>query len=33
MKDLVCLVADKNIEAAMAGLLARPRALGIRTLL
>lgn len=33
MKDLVCLVADKNIESAMAGLLARPRALGIRTLL
>jgi hypothetical protein len=29
-KDLVVLVADKNIEAVVSGLLARPEALGIR---
>ena len=28
--DLLCLVADKNMEAAVSGLLSRPRALGIR---
>jgi hypothetical protein len=30
MSDLVCLVADKNMEAAVEGLLGRPKALGIR---
>lgn len=30
MKDLVILVADKDLEHAMKGLLARPAALGIR---
>lgn len=30
MRDLVCLVADKNMEAAIGGLLERPQALGIR---
>lgn len=30
MKDLVCLVADRSIEAAVRGLLSRPEALGIR---
>jgi hypothetical protein len=30
MSDLICLVADKNMEAAMAELLKRPAALGIR---
>ncbi len=30
MMDLVCVVADKQIRAALAGLLERPRALGIR---
>jgi hypothetical protein len=30
MKDLVCLVADKSIEATVRELLARPQALGIR---
>jgi hypothetical protein len=30
MSDLVCLVADKNMEAAADGLLSRPQALGIR---
>ena len=30
MKDLVILVADKDLEHAMKGLLARPEALGIR---
>jgi hypothetical protein len=30
MIDLVCLVADKNIEAAIEGILQRPSALGIR---
>ncbi len=30
MIDLVCLVADKNIEAAIEGILQRPGALGIR---
>lgn len=30
MKDLVALVADKDIEHTLAGLLTRPRALGIR---
>ncbi len=33
MKDLMCLVADKNMEAAVDGLLARPDALGIRSIL
>jgi hypothetical protein len=32
VKDLVCLVADKNMEAALGGLLGRPEALGIRPL-
>lgn len=32
MTDLVCLVADKSLEAALAGLLVRPAALGIRTI-
>ena len=32
MIDLVCLVADKNMEAAVSGLLARPEALGIRAI-
>ena len=30
MMDLFCLVADKNMEAAVSGLLERPRSLGIR---
>jgi hypothetical protein len=30
MKDLVCLAADKNIEAALRGLFERPQALGLR---
>jgi hypothetical protein len=30
MKDLVVLVADKNIQATLRGALARPEALGIR---
>lgn len=30
MIDLVCLVADKNLEAAIEGILRRPEALGIR---
>ena len=30
MKDLVILVADKNMQFAMRGALARPTALGIR---
>jgi len=30
MSDLICLVADKNMEAALAELLKRPAALGIR---
>ena len=30
MKDLVCLVADRQIEATISTLLDRPRALGIR---
>jgi hypothetical protein len=29
MKDLVCLVADRNMRATVAALLARPEALGI----
>ncbi len=29
MKDLAVLVADKNTEAALGSLLARPQALGI----
>ena len=29
MKDLFCVVADKNMEAAVAGLFGRPEALGI----
>lgn len=32
MIDLICLVADKNIEATMQGILARPSALGIPTI-
>jgi hypothetical protein len=32
MIDLVCLVADKNMEAALQAMLARPEALGIRNL-
>jgi hypothetical protein len=32
MKDLLCLVADRNIEAALRGLFGRPQALGIRAL-
>ncbi len=31
LKDLVILVADKDLEYALRGLLARPEALGIRT--
>jgi hypothetical protein len=31
-KDLLVLVADRNMEAAVAGLLGRPEALGIRSL-
>jgi hypothetical protein len=31
-KDLVVLVADKNMEAVMAGLLGRPQSLGVRAL-
>jgi hypothetical protein len=30
LKDLVLLVPDKNIEAALKGLLSRPQSLGIR---
>jgi len=30
VKDLVCLVADKNMEQTLDGLLSRPEALGIR---
>ena len=30
MTDLVCVVADKQIRAAVSGLLERPAALGIR---
>ena len=30
MKDLVLLVADKNIQYALKGALGRPEALGIR---
>ena len=30
MKDLVCVVADKQIKATIEGLLQRPRSLGIR---
>ena len=30
MMDLVCLVADSNMKAAISGLLERPQALGIR---
>ncbi|HEX5051381.1 MAG TPA: hypothetical protein VFZ65_06385 [Planctomycetota bacterium] len=32
MIDLVCLVADKNMEAVVDGVLARPEALGIRAI-
>jgi hypothetical protein len=28
--DLICLVADRSIEAAVVGLLSRPKAIGIR---
>ena len=28
--DLVCLVADKNMEATLSGLFSRPQSLGIR---
>ncbi|MGC8794699.1 MAG: methylation-associated defense system protein MAD4 [Bryobacteraceae bacterium] len=31
-KDLILLVADKNMEAVMAGLLDRPQSLGIRSI-
>jgi len=31
MKDLIILVADKNTESAIQGLLLRPKALGIRS--
>ena len=31
-RDLVVLVADKNIEAVMVGLLGRPQSLGIRAI-
>lgn len=31
MKDLVCVVADKQIAATLDALLLRPRALGIRS--
>lgn len=30
MRDLICLVADKNMQAAMKGILSRHQALGIR---
>lgn len=30
MRDLVCLAADKNMRAAISGILSRPQALGIR---
>lgn len=30
--DLLCLVADKNMQAAISGLLARPESLGIRAI-
>ncbi len=30
MRDLVCVVADRNMEATVKGVLARPEALGIR---
>ncbi len=32
MKDLVILVADKNMQFALRGALARPEALGIRAI-
>jgi len=32
MSDLICLVADKNMEAVMEGLFARPQALNIHTI-
>ena len=32
MKDLVLLVADKNMQATLRGVLARPQAMGIRTI-
>lgn len=32
MTDLVCLVADKSLEATLTGLLGRPAALGIRAI-
>jgi hypothetical protein len=32
MKDLVLLVADKNMDFAMRGILARPESLGIRSI-
>lgn len=32
MMDLVCLVADKNMQAAVSEILDRPRALGIRSI-
>ena len=32
MIDLVCLLADKSIEAAMDAVLRRPEALGIRAI-
>ena len=30
--DILCLVADKNMEAAISGLLSRPESLGIRAI-
>jgi len=30
VRDLVCLVADKNMQAALKGILSRPQSLGIR---
>ena len=32
MIDLFCLVADKNMEAAVSSLLDRPESLGIRSI-
>jgi hypothetical protein len=32
MSELICLVADKNMEAVMQGHFTRPQALGIRAI-
>lgn len=32
MKDLVLLVADKNMQATLRGVLARPQAMGIKAI-